>query len=350
MSVAAALAEAHHHSAPKVGAAPNNAPRSQKTARASGKHPGVLQEPEVQGGAITVGHVAAPAPFISSPMLADAAAEAVDARTVKYLLKAALRRREEEEERKEWEMELARRDELQRGVTEALEKARAALDRGSKRRRKKRRKRRLPRSSVPRGGRARRRQRQWLVFGSPGDVLHCAVFPSFVDRPEMPCILAGMDQMDSSSGMYNAGFAGDPAPRAMFLLFVRPMMLGIMAGMHRKESCLRRSGNVFFREMTWSCSTAPCIWKSLVRAVWLRSTGLLIFPGDDSRNGFCIQLFLVRQRIHARISLWSFWKGRCIQRYAWFNSGYKFMRHTTEAGFACDLHLALCSSSHWSGP
>ena len=140
MSVAAALAEAHHHSAPKVGAAPNNAPRSQKTARSSGKHPGVLQEPEVQEGAVTVGYVAAPAPFLSSPMLADAAAEAVDARTVKYLLKAALRRREEEEERKEWEMELARRDELQRGVTEALEKARVALEpsRGRKRKRKKR--------------------------------------------------------------------------------------------------------------------------------------------------------------------------------------------------------------------
>ena len=28
---------------------------------------------------------------------------------------------------------------------------------------------------------------------------------------------------------------------------------------------------------------------------------------------------------------------RRIQRYAWFNSGYKFMRHTTEAGFASDL-------------
>ena len=37
------------------------------------------------------------------------------------------------------------------------------------------------------------------------------------------------------------------------------------------------------------------------------------------------------------VSLWSFWKGRRIQRYAWFNSGYKFMRQTTEAGFAGDL-------------
>ena len=37
------------------------------------------------------------------------------------------------------------------------------------------------------------------------------------------------------------------------------------------------------------------------------------------------------------VSLWSFWKGRRIERYAWFNSGYKFMRQTAEAGFAGDL-------------
>ena len=71
----------------------HDGPRAQKTARATGARPGVLTEPEPQGGAVTVGYVA---PFLSSPMLADAAAEAVDARTVKYLLKAALRRREEE--------------------------------------------------------------------------------------------------------------------------------------------------------------------------------------------------------------------------------------------------------------
>ena len=32
----------------------------------------------------------------------------------------------------------------------------------------------------------------------------------------------------------------------------------------------------------------------------------------------------------------SFWKGRRFQRFAWFNSGYKFMRHM-KAGFASDL-------------
>ena len=42
-------------------------------------------------------------------------------------------------------------------------------------------------------------------------------------------ILASMDQKDSCSGMYKAGFSGDSAPRAVFLPFVRPKMLRIMA-------------------------------------------------------------------------------------------------------------------------
>ena len=145
------------------------------------KHPGVLQEPEVQEGAVTVGYVAAPAPFLSSPMLADAAAEAVDARTVKYLLKAALRRREEERRRRGRSGRWSWREETScSGVSQRLLRRRALLwsrvvaARGRGRRGGKRR---LPRSSVPRGGRPHRRQRQWLVFGSPSDVLHCAVFP-----------------------------------------------------------------------------------------------------------------------------------------------------------------------------
>ena len=72
--------------------------RGQKTA-SSGTRPEPLEEvSEPQVGAVTVRYVAAPVPFLSTPLLADAAAKAVDARTVKYLLKAALRRREEEEE------------------------------------------------------------------------------------------------------------------------------------------------------------------------------------------------------------------------------------------------------------
>ena len=67
----------------------------------------------------------------------------------------------------------------------------------SRRKRKKRRKRRLPRSPRPLlRGRSRCRQRQWhpLNAGSPGDIFLHAVFPSVVNRHEMPCILAGTDQ------------------------------------------------------------------------------------------------------------------------------------------------------------
>ena len=39
----------------------------------------------------------------------------------------------------------------------------------------------------------------------------------------------------------------------------------------------------------------------------------------------------------------SFWNGRRIQRYAWFNSGYKFMRHTTEDTSRCAL-LPTCQA------
>ena len=51
-------------------------------------------------------------------------------------------------------------------------------------------------------------------------------------------------------------------------------------------------------------------------------------------------LSLVRQRTHALRQSMELFKGRRIQRYAWFNSGYKFMRQTTEADFAGSLHLA----------
>ena len=167
-TVAMELATALHHSRDARSEVAHEALRGQKTASSGTRPEPLVEVSEPQVGAVTVGYVAAPVPFLSSPVLADAAAEAVDARTVKYLLKAALRRREEEE-RKEWETELARREEQQRRVTESLEKARAALEpsRGSKRKRKKRRKRRLPRSSVPRGGRTSSTTAvacAWLVF------------------------------------------------------------------------------------------------------------------------------------------------------------------------------------------
>ena len=213
-----ALTTAAHHSAEKVAADVKNAGLRAQTMVSAGARLGVLKDPAPQG-VVTVGYVAAPVPFLSSPLLADAAAEAVDARTLKYLLKAALRRREEEEEeeRKEREMELAKENELQRGVTEALEKARLALEpsRGSKRKRKKRRRRRLPRSSVPRGGRARRRQRQWYVLaGFLGDGSPRAVFPSIVCGDSTGAVLGQGDMPvvvpSGASGQTVLKTAGSP--------------------------------------------------------------------------------------------------------------------------------------------
>ena len=97
----AALAEAHH-SAPKVGAEPYNAPRSQKTASA-GTRPGVLQDPEPQVRAATVGYVAAGAPSLSVVLVSDMMH---DDATVQFLLEQSLLARaveggagQEEEER-----------------------------------------------------------------------------------------------------------------------------------------------------------------------------------------------------------------------------------------------------------
>ena len=115
----------------------NGAPRGQKTAARAGEEvvhdahdalrgqktpppgvrPGSLSDPGPQRSDRTVRRSSGVAPLLSAPMLADTAAEAVDARTVRYLL-----------------------------IQAGLEEARLALEpsRGSKRKRKKRRKRKLP--------------------------------------------------------------------------------------------------------------------------------------------------------------------------------------------------------------
>ena len=172
MSVAAALAEAHHHSAPKVGAETHDALRRQKTASA-GARPGVLKDPAPQG-AVTVGYVAAPGPLLSTPLLADTAAEAVDARTVKYLLHAALIEKKEEEKEERRKAKEARRLEVtallavplalrtqaqQRRLMELSDEVDAETH-PKRRKRKKRKKRKLPRAPLPRCGRLRAVQRQ----------------------------------------------------------------------------------------------------------------------------------------------------------------------------------------------
>ena len=109
-TVRIALAAALHHSAgprEKVEKQQNGAPRGQKTAARAGEEV-VHDAHDALRGQKTL---------LTAPMLADAAAEAVDARTAQYPLIAA-----------------------------SLEEARVALEpsRGSKRKRKKRRKRKLP--------------------------------------------------------------------------------------------------------------------------------------------------------------------------------------------------------------
>ena len=245
-TVAAALAEALHHSAPKVGAVPNNAPRSQKTARASGEHPGVLKEPEVQAAA--VGYVAVSTPLLVVASLAGG--DEVDATTTtKYLLKCALRKRKEEEEERR-RKEKKEHEELMKRAQSIIDDAASlpALPTSSSAgKRKKRRKKRTPRtSSRSLRSRARRRQRQWHACGagSPGYVPLHTVFPSVVVWPEMLGIMAVVTQKDSTtlvdnhgSGTCRVGFTGYDAPHVMTPSGVaKPRMLCILAGMDQMDS------------------------------------------------------------------------------------------------------------------
>ena len=93
-----ALAENLHHSRQKVEGGKHEGSPAQKTAKATGARPGILEEPEPQGGAVTDGYVAAPLPSLAVPLLAGAAGEGVDSSSLRFLTAAALRQREEEEE------------------------------------------------------------------------------------------------------------------------------------------------------------------------------------------------------------------------------------------------------------
>ena len=74
-----ALAEAQHHSCGVEPSGPNVAPRGQKTASTAGTRPKPLEEVSAPQDTWL------PRGLSSTPLLADTAAEAVDARTVKFL-------------------------------------------------------------------------------------------------------------------------------------------------------------------------------------------------------------------------------------------------------------------------
>ena len=102
-----------------MGGATNNAPRSQKTARAGGERLGVLKDPRPPWvEAFTVGYVAAGAPLPVVPTLRGD--DGVDGTTISFLLKVALqvkkkeRRRRQKLEEKEEEEEKKVKEKLER--------------------------------------------------------------------------------------------------------------------------------------------------------------------------------------------------------------------------------------------
>ena len=245
-SVAMALAEYSHHASrgqtrararEEVEHVTHSGLRAQKTPP-PGERPGLPLEPRPQRSDRTVRRSSGDnLPTLALPVLAGSAGEAVDARTLRFLLGRSLAERKEKEEVQS------------KAQVEEFRQASLARPRelyGSKRKRKKRRKRRTPRtSSCPLRG--RRRQWQWHArnAGFFGDVPPRAVFPSVVVRPEMLGIMAVLFQKDNTtlvdhygSGMCRVGFTCYDAPRVMFPSGVaKPGMLGILAGMDQKGRC-----------------------------------------------------------------------------------------------------------------
>ena len=262
LSVAMVLAAAQHHSAPKsAGPVTYDALRGQNTTKA-GRRPGVLKDPEPQGGAITVGYVAASGPLLEVSSMAGG--DSVDGTDLPFLVKKALERQKEEEEerrkaKEERKLEVTallavpmalRTPAQQRRIMELSDDVDAE--------------RRTPRSfsRSPRG-RARRRQRQcFFLTGYAGyDAFH-AVFL----RARQSCLASWtvwtrmtvflLLVVGSGCGICSAGFTGI-APRVVFLpVFVRPLMLGIMAGMNQRDSYVSRwsSTSLSWRRSSFSWS------------------------------------------------------------------------------------------------
>ena len=86
---------------------------------------------------------------------------------------------------------------------------------------------------------------------------------------------------------------------ALFLPFVRPMMLRIMAGLHQENSCPRRTGNFGLFGDDVLFIYGPLYLEVTCSSCLPEEYRVASFPGDDSRNGFCMQHSLVRQWVHA---------------------------------------------------
>ena len=187
--------------------------------------------------------------------------------------------------------------------------ARTSASSAPKRTRKKRRKRRLPRGVRIRrcgqGFRSRsslsdtrvtagvyKKDISTLFFDFGSGKCHTGLagydgphvmFPSGVARPRMLCMIADMDQKDSThralvvnhgSGLCMGGFTDDSAPRAVFSSLRQAQDARIMAGTHQKNSCPRRTGKLDYLGDDYG----SCIWQSHVRCCCLRSA-CVDFPG-----------------------------------------------------------------------
>ena len=167
-TVRMALAAALHHSAgpkEKVEMQQYGAPRGQKTAARAGEEvehathygpraqetpppgvrPGSLAEPGPQRSDRSLRRSSGQTPLLGVPSLADAPAEAIDGRTLRYLLKANIARKkfeEEEEEEKRY----------QERAAESRRREKALLDHAAslQNRKRKKRKKKLPRSGCRR--------------------------------------------------------------------------------------------------------------------------------------------------------------------------------------------------------
>ena len=311
--------------------------RAPKTA-SSGGRPSVLTEPEPQGEerprTFPRRSQVAPEP---RPLVHLSVGEVHDGPLVSFLLQRALLERREEEEAKKMSvhekaaamLERARlwaeqkeKEKKRLAVHEeaaaTLERARLWAEHKEKRRkrkkRKKRKKRRLPRtSSGPSRCRARLRPRQrqapgWFSWFS---AVH-AVFPSFVDRPQLLGLLVGIDHKDSSmvalvvssSSFVLAGIAGDDAFRAVFPSLVdRPRVLGIRAGMLCRDTVLDSSGKCFVLRATFG-STLDSIFVAVFGAFWPLVPGSHLFGA-----GCCLW---VHENADPAFSAY------------WLDSGYRF--------------------------
>ena len=128
-------------------------------------------------------------------------------------------------------------------------------------------------------------------------------------------------------------------------------MLRIMADMHQKDSCLRRARSWIIWQMTLLCFRLQRnAWSPVVHAMrqfWAGSRPALRILrcawstaatcGASGYGVFQILRELVDYGSSGQFSACSF------SAFAWFNSGYKFMRQSTWLVFLVTTHLALYS-------